>query len=1458
MGNIIFSKDLPQFKSRDLNLQVRLETCVSDTFVDFTGKRSYNFGLFKKGVGFGITDIKIEINPSLQPIIEITFKDLYGNTLFGTQRVGGTINDKDGAPNRSTDIDYSIIFNWPPPKFYFTFKGYLGRPVTWILNMKKMSTSFNSSDSSYELKASFVPNQWGFFADIPFLYLLGIKGLKKNFANSSTQANPANKNTEVQTIFDYIKLGKTVDTKKVESTKEFDTLKKQVSSVQGSLINAVNNTKIITNNTPVTGRVGTNSIIGFSDFVFVQPDWLTPDAVKSITTTAAGIDKLNDFLLVKCVKFSNATQPKTTPSSNLVNLSTQNILPPAPAPLGIDASALIQSGGDLNKAKELTLGGISKSAFDSYNPTNEQNKSTRNSKLEILKNNLKLIEDAIQQSFFNTTKKELSKLTIGEIFKRLAGDTAFLLGKILEAGIKGIANNNQRKTGELAKNLIGEGYPMVFLSSSEKNEEVPALDQYLSTPAGVDNNEMQFVREFIRSVSEGIAENKEFQEDAGGQNFQDSVLVKRVNNLEMLQGNPYSADYKNIAGNILLRSAIIGYFTRSNNPNRPGDYDTITNIDRDSVGEIAELAQADIQNISTQKISDLTEDDRMSLKRFCNFFTKLFTSDGDFNEEAIDANQKQSAPNLQRSKNDSVPQDILDYKVKITNEDVSITTVSDFFKNTVDSILSVTNKDMVNSTYYQQNKIAKRFYNNNLPWFFPSNLDNKYVFLLFEGENATNAASVNTAATDDADRGDNPDEKIGSLLQAATLTGNRNPLGFVPVTQYSTDINGKKEVLPRVEYINKRIESDFVYKYSEFTENPQLTVTITSTITGTIEPQFSGATNSDFIQTEQLGDPKALLGNQIPAENAGYTIFTHTFDETGIREDYSEVAWGIFLGDFDGDNSGPGRGQRAAIYAMCQALLAKMGSFETKKANAVGEVFSKANEEENTIYKQFHVIFNQWNLLASEDLDSYSFDDKKGNNFCGLSKTADGLADRLESQYTTNHKNVSATDDVQPENVTFRYDYPLNHMGLNPQIIVENSIINIDPLYSPAANTTVLNIIQQICTKNNFVFVPIPGNASYRDVSEIYTPNPQVAKTTIRNYFHVLFVPTPESRVYSNSNNSPKDEEGRKKIGVDAIGIQYGSIDNQIIKGINVATEDNKPTAESIVNLQRLVSNENKNKVVTRDCSTLSVVEGRSYKATVDMIGNAQIYPMQYFYIDRSPIFNGLYQIMKVTHSITPNDMTTSVEGIRMAFSNGTYGGVPPITLETLDKISVLEQPKVPSGQRDGQPASNVTAQSPPNTLTAGPPLSAPASGMISKYVSFDRAIFSSKNAVLGVTNQPSDQELEAMKYVAQNIYDKIADNFGAKNININSFFRSKPVNDAVGSTDSSWHRKGAAIDISSLSTKFSNADIYNYIKTNLPFTELIWEYGTDTNPNWVHVAYAKGRENDKKYFSLPVGSQKH
>ena len=80
--------------------------------------------------------------------------------------------------------------------------------------------------------------------------------------------------------------------------------------------------------------------------------------------------------------------------------------------------------------------------------------------------------------------------------------------------------------------------------------------------------------------------------------------------------------------------------------------------------------------------------------------------------------------------------------------------------------------------------------------------------------------------------------------------------------------------------------------------------------------------------------------------------------------------------------------------------------------------------------------------------------------------------------------------------------------------------------------------------------------------------------------------------------------------------------------------------------------------------------------------------------------------------------------------------------------------------------------------------------------------------------------------------------------IKVNSFFRSTSLNEAVGGVSSSQHCKGEAIDLDDVYGCKSNAEMFMHIRENLDFDQLIWEFGTDMNPNWIHVSYVGKDEN--------------
>ena len=132
---------------------------------------------------------------------------------------------------------------------------------------------------------------------------------------------------------------------------------------------------------------------------------------------------------------------------------------------------------------------------------------------------------------------------------------------------------------------------------------------------------------------------------------------------------------------------------------------------------------------------------------------------------------------------------------------------------------------------------------------------------------------------------------------------------------------------------------------------------------------------------------------------------------------------------------------------------------------------------------------------------------------------------------------------------------------------------------------------------------------------------------------------------------------------------------------------------------------------------------------------------------------------------------------------------------------------------------------------------------MISKHVSDKEGVYSATALRKGLDNTPNAKQLEYMKEIAEKLFEPLRKWVGGP-IKINSFFRGKSVNTAIGGTRSSQHMKGQAMDIDDTFDHVTNADMYNYIKNNLDFDQLIWEFGDDDNPNWLHVSYVSKEDN--------------
>ena len=132
---------------------------------------------------------------------------------------------------------------------------------------------------------------------------------------------------------------------------------------------------------------------------------------------------------------------------------------------------------------------------------------------------------------------------------------------------------------------------------------------------------------------------------------------------------------------------------------------------------------------------------------------------------------------------------------------------------------------------------------------------------------------------------------------------------------------------------------------------------------------------------------------------------------------------------------------------------------------------------------------------------------------------------------------------------------------------------------------------------------------------------------------------------------------------------------------------------------------------------------------------------------------------------------------------------------------------------------------------------------MISKHISYKEGVRSNTAIRRGIDNTPNDEQLNNMETIAEKIFEPLRAYVGGP-IKINSFFRCPELNKAIGGSSKSQHCKGQAMDIDDTFGRCTNAEMYHFIKEHLDFDQMIWEFGDDDNPDWVHVSYVSPEDN--------------
>lgn len=139
----------------------------------------------------------------------------------------------------------------------------------------------------------------------------------------------------------------------------------------------------------------------------------------------------------------------------------------------------------------------------------------------------------------------------------------------------------------------------------------------------------------------------------------------------------------------------------------------------------------------------------------------------------------------------------------------------------------------------------------------------------------------------------------------------------------------------------------------------------------------------------------------------------------------------------------------------------------------------------------------------------------------------------------------------------------------------------------------------------------------------------------------------------------------------------------------------------------------------------------------------------------------------------------------------------------------------------------------------------------LSNHLSVKEATYSATAIKHGINNKPNIGQLEVLKAIALKVFEPCRKFVGGP-LKVTSGYRGPELNKRIGGSLSSDHTISdhltAALDLDcDVFGGKTNAELFHYIKDKLEFKQLIWEFGDEYNPNWVHVSYSTNPKYNKR-----------
>jgi hypothetical protein len=245
--------------------------------------------------------------------------------------------------------------------------------------------------------------------------------------------------------------------------------------------------------------------------------------------------------------------------------------------------------------------------------------------------------------------------------------------------------------------------------------------------------------------------------------------------------------------------------------------------------------------------------------------------------------------------------------------------------------------------------------------------------------------------------------------------------------------------------------------------------------------------------------------------------------------------------------------------------------------------------------------------------------------------------------------------------------------------IGNDAVINLNSFLSLGSNqdTSVYFFMSKLLRDSNFLFQILPNYINYKnkeEVSKIFKPMTTIEKNDSSGPVYCCIYVGGASQVldiketsnyyfksdgfsFKNGQPIPPDIADNKKASDEsgneyslvAFRVAFGAQNQTVFKSVSLNQQEHKETGEYFRALSDLVDKRGGTQKTYQGTDLLRLFKTRSYTCQVEAMGCMNIQPLMYFDLQNVPFFNGAYLITSVSHSISPNTMSTSFQGVRQS-----------------------------------------------------------------------------------------------------------------------------------------------------------------------------------------------------------------